>query len=291
MIKEIPEFRNKIEENIQKYYNNTLNDFVNRYGEAFTELHNELIINENLTKAFDLINYKIEEIWKYLLYLLEPFEDIPRLTYNELIEYFDNFYHSVKNNTMFFYQNSITYEFNEMIDNITNNITNHYVNIILSNNLLSNNLNLNTFDIFKSVYTKEKIKKMEKIAKSIIEKNNLGKFISLYNETINQFLNNLKINIENKKKEIEKMFSNKINELNSSFINIFQMTNQYQNDLDSLFNNLIFVVENISNYYIPYLKDDIKPNLKNITEKYENISDNSLDKVDTYIKNMKDYVP
>ncbi len=71
MIKEIPEFRNKIEENIQKYYNNTLNDLVNRYGEAFTEIHNELIINENLTKAFDLINYKIEEIWKYLYLLLK----------------------------------------------------------------------------------------------------------------------------------------------------------------------------------------------------------------------------
>ena len=82
---------------------------------------------------------------------------------------------------MFFYQNSITYEFNEMIDNITNNITNHYVNIILSNNLLSNNLNLNTFDIFKSVYTKEKIKKMEnenqKTEKNIYNYETISTFI------------------------------------------------------------------------------------------------------------------
>jgi len=181
--KEISNFRIILENQIFKYFINTLNSFSDSYGNAFIEPNIQTIINNNLTKTFNLINNKVEEIYSYMLYLIEPINQIHQLTYNSLLELFDNIYNYVEDNIKYFYNNIINDEYENIIKDISNEITDYYVDKILTNKFLENNLNEIVFDNFKSIFTKGNILRMKNNARVILQSKSLGNFF--------QYLKNL----------------------------------------------------------------------------------------------------
>ena len=90
-----------------------------------------------------------------MLYLIEPINQIHQLTYNSLLELFDNIYNYVEDNIKYFYNNIINDEYENIIKDISNEITDYYVDKILTNKFLENNLNEIVFDNLKVFLLKE----------------------------------------------------------------------------------------------------------------------------------------
>ncbi len=287
--KEISSFMSFIGNKIEKYYEDSLNYFTDRYGNSFIQTHIELIINDNLTEYFNLLNFKIEEMYNYLVTLLQQIDSIPLITYNQIIEDFDDLYNYIEKNIYYLYNQIIFYHFDGIYDKIANDITYYYVEKIKSNKILENNLNQIVYDVFKNTYFESNIKKLKNNTIKVLEQKNIGIFILSFNNSINKYLTDLKTNLNLKKQNIEKLFPKELIINDTIYQNLYDLSLKYQNDLNSIPTNNIFSFENISIYYDPFIINYIQPLLENLSKNYENISNNSLSKIEEEVKNFKIY--
>ena len=220
-----------------------------------------------------------------MITLLKLIDNIPLITYNQILQDFDDLYNYIEKNIYYLYNQIIFYQFDGIIDKIANNIT--YIYIEKINNILKNNFNRIVYDILKNIDSDSNIKKLKNKAIKILEQKNIGRLILSFNNSINEYLTNLKTNLNLKKQNIKNLFPEELIINDTLYQNLHDLTLKYQNDLYSIPTNNIFSFENISMYYNPFIINYIQPPLKNISKNYENVSNNSLSKIEDEIKNVK----
>ena len=106
-------------------------------------------------------------------------------------------------------------------------------------------------------------------------------------------MNSFKNNIFDKKNNLKNILMNKnIIKLDSIYNDIYSQTINYKYQLNELFTQINnFVIENISNYYNPFINGNTKPLLLDIINKYSNLSDYTLEIINKEIDKFEDYSP
>ena len=289
----LSDFRKILDQKIIGYFQNSLNFFEERYGKPFINIQIQNIIENNLTQIFNFINEKLDNFMTYFINLTDSMTEIPQLTYFAFFEVFDYVYEYIMDNIDYFFENIIKESFQNLINDVANEITEYYTKIITTNTVLKENFNENVLDIFNSLFTKTKIEVLKKNAISIFQNKSLGLFIIKFENVIKTSME--KLNIKMKKtiqNKLNKIFSKmKIKLLEPKYNDIYNITMEFNNSLNNILNKILFKVEGIEKYYSSFINKYVMPPLNVIFDTYEKLTNYSLKIVNDTINKFEDLSP
>jgi hypothetical protein len=294
--KEKAEFKNEINDVIENEFINIVTNFAKGFGNNFMKDIYNKIYSYSLKIQFNFFNKIITNAHSYVKDTL--FAKIDKIEENlreSILNVYNNTYINIQSNSQKNINEKLSNSFNNLITNSNSIIVNKFSEIIL--NAINNENYISTFSsIIYELIPKEFSYSFKILLKNdysnIINNVNLNNLLTLFTQSINSDILNMKNILNNQESEMIDLFSAKT--ISKKKIQISSILNK----ISSLKSSTIFInfqkdyefinSEEKKNYLISFI-EKISSTLNVIFNSYNNIDSDKSNQIQTLLDNFKDY--